>query len=75
MLLIRLIDLYSLVVLAAVFISWLRLPPDNPVVRLTDRLTEPLLGPIRKLLPSAGGLDFSPIILLVGLQMLRRLLM
>ncbi len=75
MLLARIIDLYSLVVFGAVVVSWLRLPPDSPVARLVSALTEPVLAPIRKALPSMGGLDFSPMVLLVGLQVLRRVLM
>lgn len=38
------------------------------------RLTEPLLAPIRRLLPSSGGIDLSPMILLIGLWLLRSLL-
>lgn len=74
MLLIALLDLYSLVVLGAVIISWIQLPPSNPVATFLHALTEPLLGPIRRVLPDAGGLDFSPLILLFGLRMLRSLL-
>jgi YggT family protein len=72
--LLRLIDLYSLVVLVAVITSWLQLSPDNPVARITRTLTEPVLGPIRRVLPAIGGLDFSPMLLLIGLQLLRRAL-
>jgi YggT family protein len=72
--LLRIIDVYSLVVLIAVIVSWLRLEPDNPVARVTRALTEPLLGPIRRLVPPISGLDLSPMILLLGLQLLRRLL-
>lgn len=75
MLLARLFDLYSLVVLAAVILSWIRLPPDNPLVRVTSALTEPLLGPIRRVLPDLAGLDLSPVVLLVGLRLLRGLLL
>lgn len=75
MLLARIIDLYSLVVLGSVIVSWLRLPPDNPAAKLATALTEPVLAPIRKVLPSTGGLDFSPMVLLVGLQLLKRVLM
>ena len=38
------------------------------------RLTEPLLQPIRRLLPQSGGMDFSPMILMFGLLFLRRIL-
>jgi YggT family protein len=69
-----LIDGYSLVVLASVILSWIRLDPDNPIVKVVDALTEPLLGPIRKVLPDFGGIDFSPMLLLLGLRFLRGLL-
>lgn len=74
MLLIKLIDLYTYVVLGAVVISWVNLPRSNLVVKALDALTEPLLKPIRNVLPSSGGIDFSPLVLLVGLQMLVRFL-
>ena len=75
MLLARLIDLYSLVVLVAVITSWMRLGATHPVAAITRTLTEPLLAPIRKVLPNLGGLDFSPMVLLFALQLLRRLLL
>jgi YggT family protein len=68
------LDLYSLVVLVAVVLSWLRLSPDNPVVRVVAALTEPVLAPIRRVLPDFGGFDFSAMVLLLGLHLLRRLL-
>ena len=70
----RLIDLYSLVVLVAVILSWVRLDPRNPLVIITYGLTEPILAPIRKVLPPMGGLDLSPMVLLIALQLLKGLL-
>ena len=70
----QLIDLYTVVVFIAVIISWLQLPPDNPVARFTRMATEPLLVPIRKLVPATGGLDFSPLILLILLRVVRGML-
>jgi YggT family protein len=69
-----LIDGYSLVVLASVILSWIRLDPENPVVRVVEALTEPVLAPIRKVLPDLGGIDFSPMILLLVLRFVRGLL-
>ena len=69
-----LIDLYSLVVLVAVIISWLPTRPRSPFVTLVYQLTEPALAPIRRVLPPMGGLDLSPMILLIGLQLLKRIL-
>lgn len=73
-LLIQLVDLYSLIVLVAVVTSWMQLPPSNPVAGFANALTEPLLDPVRRALPPMGGLDFSPMVLLLGLRMLRSLL-
>lgn len=69
-----LIDGYSFVILAAVILSWVRLPEDNALVRFVNAATEPVLGPIRRALPDMGGLDVSPMIVLFGLRMLRRML-
>jgi YggT family protein len=69
-----LIDLYSLVVLAAVIMSWLALDRRNPLAATLYGLTEPVLAPIRRMLPPMGGLDLSPMVLLIALQFLKRLL-
>lgn len=75
MLLIGLLDVYSFIVFGAVIASWVRLPPDNPIGNFLSSMTEPLLGPIRSVLPDMGGLDFSPLVLLFGVRMLRGLLL
>ena len=75
MFLVQLLDLYSLVVLGTVVVSWLQLPPSNPIVTLLGRMTEPLLAPIRRILPDMSGLDFSPLVLLFGLRLLRGVLL
>ena len=70
----RLIDLYSLVVLVAVILSWIPLDRRNPLVTIMRGLTEPVLAPIRQVLPPMGGLDLSPMVLLIALQILKGLL-
>jgi YggT family protein len=72
--LIALIDLYSLVLFASVILSWVRLDPDNAIVRVIHQLTEPVLSRVRQILPAAGGFDFSPMVVLIGLQLLKSLL-
>jgi YggT family protein len=69
----ELIDLYSLVVLAAVIMSWLQVDRRNPLAKGLERLTEPVLAPIRRMLPPMGGLDLSPMVLLIALQFLKRI--
>jgi YggT family protein len=66
---------YSLLILARVLISWVRLDPYNPVVQFLYATTEPVLAPIRNLLPGEGMmLDFSPLIALLLISVLRRLI-
>ena len=68
-----LIDLYSLFVLAAVVMSWIHVDRRHPLAALVYRLTEPVLAPLRRALPPVSGLDFSPMVLLIALRVLRRL--
>ena len=75
MILVQLLDLYSLVVFAAVIVSWVQLPPNHVIVSVLGGLTEPLLAPIRRVLPDMGGLDLSPLVLLFGLRIVRGLLL
>jgi YggT family protein len=75
LLLARLIDLYSLIVLVAVIVSWVRLDRRHPLAAIVYGLTEPVLAPIRQVLPAMGGLDLSPMVLLIGLQILKGLLL
>lgn len=72
--LIALIDIYSLVLLGSVILSWVRLPEDNPIVRIVHQLTEPVLSRVRSILPAAAGFDFSPMVVMIGLQLLKSLL-
>jgi len=73
-LIVWLIDLYSLVVLVSVILSWTPMDPRSPVVTLVSSLVEPVLAPIRRVLPVIGGFDFSPMVLLFALQTLKGLL-
>jgi YggT family protein len=81
-LLLTVIDLYWWVVIISVILSWLvafdvlntRSQAAQTIWRVVDTLTEPLLRPIRNVLPAVGGLDLSPLILLLGLQFLRDLI-
>jgi YggT family protein len=68
-----LIEVYSAVVLVSIMGSWVG--SRHAVFQFADRLTEPVLAPIRKVLPPVGGLDLSPLVLLIGLQLIRRLLL
>ena len=77
-----LITLYIWILIAAAVLSWLVafnvVNPYNQIVRAIGdalyRLTEPALRPIRNLLPNLGGLDISPVILILLLLFIERLL-
>ena len=68
------VELYTYVVLASVILSWVHLEPSNPFVRFVTALTEPVLKPIREVLPKSLGIDFSPLVLLIALSIIRRFL-
>jgi YggT family protein len=78
-LLITVLDLYFYVILAAVIASWLVgfgiINSYNPVARTILKalyaLTEPIFAPVRRIIPALGGLDLSPLIVLLLLQFLR----
>ncbi|MBL6945081.1 MAG: YggT family protein [Rhodospirillales bacterium] len=80
-LIITVIDLYTWVVIAGVVMSWLTafsvINTQNRVVYLIGdvvyRLTEPALRPIRKFLPDLGGIDLSPVVLLLGVIFLKQI--
>jgi YggT family protein len=76
------IDIYTWVVIAGAIMSWLVafgvVNINNKFIRMVVdvlyRLTEPVLRPIRRILPNLGGVDISPVILLLGLFFVRSLL-
>lgn len=63
------IQVLVIVVLADVILSYF-MSPWHPVRMFLDRIVNPMLNPIRRLLPTLGGLDFSPIVLIILLQVI-----
>ncbi len=68
-----LITLYTYVLIARAVISWVNPDPYNPIVRFLVNATEPVLYRVRRTIPFAyaGGIDLSPMIVLVGLYFLQ----
>ncbi len=54
--------IYIWIIIIGAIISWVNPDPYHPVVRTINRLTEPVLKPIRRIIPPIGGLDFSPVV-------------
>ncbi|PYM85673.1 MAG: hypothetical protein DME09_04815 [Candidatus Rokuibacteriota bacterium] len=72
-----LLELYSYVIIAAALITWVSPDPRNPVVVFLRRATEPVLEPVRRLLPPwrTAGLDLSPVIVLIAIQFVQRVVL
>lgn len=65
---------YIWVVIGRAVISWVNADPYNPIVRFLIQATEPVLSKIRNVLPPMGGLDLSPMILILGVIFLQSFL-
>ena len=66
-------QLFIYVVIASSLLSFF-LPPYHPVREALDRIVNPFIEPIRRIVPLAGTLDFSPLILIIAVDLLSRLL-
>jgi len=68
--LLSILYLYFVVILAHVVISWVSPGHWNPLISVLHSLADPVLRPVRRVIPSIGGLDLSPLFVLIGLQAL-----
>lgn len=69
-----LIQLYIFILFARILLSWFPISRGGPMESIHNvlyTLTEPILGPLRRTIPSAGGWDFSPMVAIIGLELLR----
>ena len=70
-----LLTFFMFIVLARAVLSWVSPDPFNPIVRFIHNVTEPVLSRIRSLLPVVlGGIDLSPILVLIGIIFLQSFL-
>ncbi|HIF75059.1 MAG TPA: YggT family protein [Porticoccaceae bacterium] len=72
------INIYYYAIIGSIIMSFVMMfsgsTSPHPILRLIWQLTEPVMGPIRKIVPPMGGLDFSPIFIFIGIQLIRNLL-
>jgi len=71
----QLLTIYLVVVFARVILSWFPLSPNSPMAGIYSfiyTLTEPVLGPVRRIMPPLGGFDLSPIVVFFGIEILQR---
>ena len=73
MLLAQIVQIYILLIFGRVIFSWFPISRGSPMESVYSFLytvTEPVLGPVRRALPPLGGFDLSPIVVMIGLQLL-----
>jgi YggT family protein len=67
------LQLFQLVLLARVLLSWFpNIDRSNQLVQLLYQITEPVLAPVRQMLPQTSGVDFSPLIVFLLISVLMR---
>ncbi len=66
-------QLFIWIVIASALLSFF-LPPFHPIREALDRIVAPFLNPIRNIMPSTGMIDFSPLILILAVDLLSRVL-
>ena len=69
-----LINVFIGAILIQVILSWVAPSSYNPLIGLVQKIAEPLLAPARRILPAFSGIDFSPLLALIVLQLLKILL-
>ena len=70
---IAVLQVYSWLIMGRVILSWVNPQPRNEILLMVIRVTEPLLGPLRALIP-LRGIDLSPILAWLLIQLLMRLI-
>jgi len=71
-----LLDVYMWIIIASALISWVSPDPYNPIVRFLRQVTEPVLRPIRRLIPTyQTGIDFSPLVAIILIQLIERVIL
>lgn len=70
-------NLYIWIVIISALLSFVRPDPQNPIVQILHRLTEPVLGFIREKIPFVvfSGIDLSPLVIILGLQLIDNFMM
>jgi YggT family protein len=65
------LTLYFWILIARALLSWVNPDPRNPIVRFLHNATEPVLYPVRRVLPYMGGVDLSPLVVIAAIYFLQ----
>ena len=63
------LNFYFYVIIIQIILSWVAPQNHSPIVGLLHQISEPIMGPARKMLPSMGGLDLSPMLVIMGIHL------
>lgn len=66
-----LVNIYFFALLAMIVLSWIAPGSSNPAIYLLHQITEPVMAPVRKMLPAMGGMDFSPILVFILINVIQ----
>lgn len=69
----KLIDLYEIALIIRIVLSWVPHNPYNQAIRFLYKITDPILNPVRRLIPPFRGIDFSPVIVFLGLGLFKKI--
>jgi YggT family protein len=77
MVLVRFVEIFTSIMIAAIFfraiLSWFVRDPYNPLVNALDQITEPILAPLRRVVPRMGMIDITPMVAIFVLIAIQRL--
>ena len=73
-LVIWIINALTILIFVRSILSWFIQDPDHPVMKMLIEVTEPILRPIRRMMPQTPGLDLTPFVAMIALQLLQRII-
>jgi YggT family protein len=65
------LDIYVYIIIGRAIISWVNPDPYNPIVRFLYKATEPVLYRVRRFMPDMGGLDLSPLVVILAIYFIK----
>ena len=65
------LTIYTYVIIARAILSWVNPDPYNPIVRFLYKATEPVLYRVRRFMPDMGGLDLSPLVVILAIYFIK----
>jgi len=75
LIIIYLCQAYAFIIFLRAILSWFAIPPNNPIVVFLDRIAEPILAPLRRVIPRVGMVDITPMVAIVLLIIIARLIL